>query len=132
MSSTSGAVADSIASQLTQAHEATYAAVMDDLIDDAARMESQRDAALAQMVGVQGENRILKVQVLALAQKLDDARALLATLGERELAGETCGPAQLLATGWVNPRPRQDFTQAHADQMLEEIVNELMESPEMQ
>ena len=124
MSSTSEAVADSIASQ--------YAAAMDNLIDDAARVESQRDAALAQMVGVQGENRILKVQVLALAQKLDDARALLATLGERELAGETCGPVQLLATGWVNPRPRQDFTQAHADQMLEEIVNELMESPEMQ
>ena len=105
-------------------------------------MESQRDAALAQMVGVQGENRILKVQVLALrelaqvaeqvARKLDDARALLATLGERELAGETCGPAQLLATGWVNPRPRQDFTQAHADQMLERMVNEIMESPEMQ
>ena len=92
-----------------------HIATLDNLIDDAARVESQRDAALAQMVGVQGENRILKVQVLALAQKVEHLRG--------------------------NPRPRQDFTQMLEGiaQTMEGIVESLrrwrgslMESPEMQ
>jgi hypothetical protein len=111
---TSDAIADTIANQ--------YAAAMDNAIDDAARMETQRDEARAQLTNQQLEARVLKANVLTLAKTLDEAKSLLGALGARELAGVACGPVHLLSSGWVNPR-HGNFTEADADEILEEVLS---------
>ena len=86
--------------------------------------------ALMSLKGVldakQHEKRVTNAKVFALAEKLDDGRALLAALGARELAGQACGPMELLGSGWTNPR-QEPFTQVHADQILDEVLDDMMD-----
>ena len=54
---------------------------------------------------------------------LDDP---FAALFARELAGQACGPRELLDSGWTNPR-QESFTQVHADQILDEVLDDMMD-----
>jgi hypothetical protein len=124
MSTTSEAIADTISEQ--------YASAMDDAFADARKMETQRDEALVQLATDRREASILRVKVWALAQKVDECLAMITELGARELQGNTCGPVQLLAEGWTNPRPRQDFTRQDAEEVADRVGGEMLQSPEMQ
>ena len=95
MSSTSEAIADSIAEQ--------YSAAMDNTIDDAARMESERDEARQQVAALRQANQELERRVAALALRLRTRSWLIATLGVQELQGNTIGPLALRRTVYQDP-----------------------------
>lgn len=95
------------------------------------KIETQRDKALAQLVTERSEASILRVKIWALARELDDSLAMLAALRAREMQGDTCGPIQLKAEGWVNPR-QGDFTRQDADEVVDRVADQLLQSPEMQ
>ena len=95
MSSTSEAIADSIAEQ--------YSAAMDNAIDDAVRMESERDEARQQAAALRQANQELERRVAALALRLRTRSALIAALGVQELQGNTMGPLALLRTDYQDP-----------------------------
>lgn len=92
MQSTSEAVADSIATQ--------YAAAMDNAINDAVRMESERDQARAQLAVLREQCDQARVIATVLATRLRKTQMLLAALGAQELQGNPVGPVQLLGSGY--------------------------------
>ena len=95
------------------------------------KIETQRDKALAQLVTERSEASLLRVKIWALARELDDSLAMLAALRAREMQGDTCGPIQLKAEGWVNPRQGY-FTRQDADEVVDRVADQLLQSPEMQ
>ena len=109
MSSTSDSIADSIAQQ--------YSAAMDNAIDDAARMESQRDEARQQVAALLPANQELERRVVALALRLRTRSALIATLGVQELQGNTIGPLALRRTDYQDPDDG-DVTEEEIQQQL--------------
>ena len=88
MPTTSENIADSIATQ--------YAGAMDNMIADAARMEAERDEARAQLA-------TLTRLILALALRLRNRTAFIATLGGHELQGNVIGPLALMTTDYQDP-----------------------------
>eukprot|EP01046_Picozoa_sp_COSAG06_P060035 COSAG06_NODE_12627_length_1352_cov_1.102155_2_plen_114_part_00 len=96
MSSTSESIADSIAEQ--------YSAAMDQAIDDAVRMEAQRDDARQQVTTLRQANQELERRVAALALRLRTRTHLIATLGVQELQGNTIGPCALKRTDYQSPQ----------------------------
>ena len=109
MSSTSEAIADSIAEQ--------YSAAMDNAIDDAVRMESERDEARQQVAALRQANEELERRVVALALRLRTRTHLIATLGGQELQGNTIGPCALMRTDYEPPQDG-DVTEAEIQQQL--------------
>jgi hypothetical protein len=108
MSSTSQMIADSVSEH--------YAKAMDDAIDDANRMESERDAARAQLATLQHETQQLQERVRALAIRLRNRTVFIATLGAAELQGNVIGPVGLLNSDYQSPQGNP--TPAEVDQLL--------------
>ena len=106
MPTTSENIADSIATQ--------YAGAMDNMIADAARMETERDEARAQLA-------TLTRLILALALRLRNRTAFIATLGGHELQGNVIGPLALMATDYQDPQ--------EGDVTVAEVHDELLALP---
>ena len=102
MPTTSENIADSIATQ--------YAGAMDNMIADAARMETERDEARAQLA-------TLTRLILALALRLRNRTAFIATLGGHELQGNVIGPLALMTTDYQDPQ-EGDVTVAEVHELL--------------
>jgi hypothetical protein len=109
MPTTSEAVADSIATQ--------YANAMDNMIADAARMQAERDEARAQLATLQEDKDRLAGHIQALALRLRNRTAFIATLGGHELQGNVIGPVALMATDYRDPH-ESDVTVAEVDGLL--------------
>jgi hypothetical protein len=112
MSSTAESIADSIAEQ--------YSAAMDNAIDDAARMETQRNEAREQAAALLQANQELERRITALALRLRTRIALIATLGRHEIQDDTIGPVALLGMDWQAP---------HDVEVTEEVIQALLAMP---
>jgi hypothetical protein len=90
---------------------------MDNAIDDAARMETQRNEAREQAAALLQANQELERRITALALRLRTRSALIAALGVQELQGNTIGPLALLRTDYQDPDD-DDVTDAEIREQL--------------
>lgn len=95
-----------------------YADATDNLIDDAVRMETERDVARAQVRTLEDRNSALDEQVKYFATKFRELRDLVAQLTREELInGTPVGPVAFMAS---YEAPTGDITQEEIDTMFAE------------